>query len=43
VREVFTIDGAEHVTIRAERIARSLLMAVEDAQRVCPHGTSTLR
>lgn len=30
--EVCTPEGADHVIIRAERIARSLLIAVEDAQ-----------
>lgn len=42
-REVCTREGAEHVVIRAERIARSLHMAVEDAQRVCPRAVPTLR
>ena len=42
-REVCTPEGAKHVVDRAERIARSLHMAVEDAQRVCPHAVPTLR
>ncbi|TFL17257.1 group III truncated hemoglobin [Jannaschia formosa] len=42
-RETCTPDGAEHVITRAERIARSLHMAVEDAQRVCPHAVPELR
>jgi hemoglobin len=32
-REVCPPEGADHVTLRAERIARSLHMAVEDAAR----------
>ncbi|MGB3165980.1 MAG: group III truncated hemoglobin [Alteraurantiacibacter sp.] len=42
-REVCTPEGAEHVVTRAERIARSLRMAVEDAQRTCPHAVPLLR
>lgn len=42
-REVCTPEGAAHVIVRAERIARSLDMAVEDAQRVCPHAVPVLR
>jgi hemoglobin len=41
-REVCTPEGADHVIIRAERIARSLDMAVQDAQRVCPHAIPAL-
>lgn len=33
-QEICTPEGAEHVIERAERIARSLRMAVEDASRV---------
>jgi hemoglobin len=31
-------QGTRHLTDRAERIARALSMAVEDAQRLCPHA-----
>ena len=41
--EVCTPEGAVHVISRAERIARSLNMAVEDAQRLCPHAVPVLR
>lgn len=34
--EVCTPEGAAHVITRAERIARSLHMAVQDAQGACP-------
>lgn len=42
-RDVCTPEGAAHVITRAERIARSLNMAVEDAQAVCPHAVPVLR
>ncbi|WP_299822297.1 hemerythrin domain-containing protein [uncultured Jannaschia sp.] len=42
-RKVCTPEGAEHVITRAERIARSLHMAVEDTQRVCSHAVPALR
>jgi len=42
-REVCTPEGAAHVITRAERIARSLNMAVKDAQRVCPHAVPVMR
>ena len=42
-REVCTPDGADHVITRAERIARSLDMAVQGAQRICPHAIPALR
>jgi len=42
-RDVCTPDGADHVITRAERIARSLDMAVQDAQRICPHAIPALR
>ena len=41
--DVCTPKGAAHVITRAERIARSLNMAVEDAQRACPHAVPVLR
>jgi hemoglobin len=41
--EVCIPEGADHVIARAERIARSLNMAVEDARRVCPHAVPALR
>ena len=41
--EVCTPEGAAHVITRAERIARSLNMAVEDAQNVCPDAVPVLR
>ncbi len=41
--EVCTVQGAAHVITRAERIARSLNMAVQDAQRLCPHAVPVLR
>lgn len=41
-REVCPPAGAAHVIERAERIARSLHMAVQDAQ-ACPHAAPTLR
>jgi hemoglobin len=40
--EVCTPQGADHVIIRAERIARSLLMAVQGAQGICPHAVPRL-
>jgi hemoglobin len=40
--EVCSPEGAEHVICRAERIARSLRMAVEDAQRSCPAAVPAL-
>jgi len=42
-REVCTPEGARHVTERAERIARSLNMAVEDAARTARADTPALR
>lgn len=41
--EVCRPEGAAHVITRAERIARSLNMAVEDAQNVCPDAVPVLR
>jgi hemoglobin len=41
--EVCTPEGADHVISRAERIARSLHMAVQDAQGICPHAIPSLR
>jgi len=40
--EVCTPQGADHVITRAERIARSLHMAVQDAQGLCPHTIPNL-
>lgn len=42
-QEVCTPEGADHVITRAERIARSLHMAVQDAQSICPHAIPSLR
>ncbi len=41
--EVCTEKGADHVILRAERIARSLLMAVQDTQASCPFAVPDLR
>lgn len=41
--EICTPEGAAHVIARAERIARSLHMAVQDAQGICPHAIPSLR
>jgi hemoglobin len=40
---VCTPEGADHVITRAERIARSLHMAVQDTQRGCPLSVPVLR
>lgn len=40
--EVCTPEGADHVIIRARRIARSLLMAVEDAQGTSSNAVPSL-
>jgi hemoglobin len=42
-REVCTPQGADHVISRAERIARSLHMAVQNAQAICPHAIPSLQ
>lgn len=42
-RDVYPPEGAAHVITRAERIVRSLNMAVEDAQAVCPRAVPVLR
>lgn len=41
--EVCTPQGAAHVIVRAERIARSLDIAVQDAQADCPQSIPKLR
>lgn len=41
--EVCSAEGAEHVIVRAERIARSLHLAVQDAQRLGPNAVPALR
>ncbi len=40
--EVCTPEGAAHVILRAERIARSLHMAVQDARATCRHAVPSL-
>lgn len=42
-REICTPEGADHVMIRARRIAASLHMAVQDAQRASPDVVPSLR
>ncbi|WP_375262808.1 group III truncated hemoglobin [Palleronia sp.] len=41
--EVCSPDGAAHVIERAERIARSLFMAVQDAEQAVPGAVPNLR
>jgi len=41
--EVCSPRGADHVITRAERIAQSLRMAVQDAQSICPNAIPSLR
>jgi hemoglobin len=42
-RDVCPPEGAAHVITRAERISRSLNMAVEGVQAVCPNAIPMLR